>query len=362
MKKLARVIAFYLPQFHPIPENDQWWGPGFTEWTNVGKAVGYFPNHYQPRVPADLGYYDLRNPESRIAQAEMAASYGVEGFCYWHYWFGDGKRLLERPFSEVLSSGSPDFPFCLGWANESWRGFAHGLTPRKVLIEQKYPGIKDIEKHFESVLPALKDARYIRVDSKPLFFIYRPFDNPEQISNLIQIWQNLARQNGLNGIYFVAQKTLSDNNDEIFRMGFDGIYPVRITAFLSQNKSSLMSRWGGRITRRFKDVPNVSFYREAMRHFLSEEMKEERIYPGIYPNWDHSPRTGKKGVIIHESTPELFEQHAREALAMVVNKPFDQRIIFLKSWNEWAEGNYIEPDIRFGRRYLDALKRTFTTS
>ena len=172
----ARVLAYYLPQFHPIPENDEWWGKGFTEWTNVGKAKPLFPGHYQPHVPADLGYYDLRVPETREAQAQMAREYGIEGFVYWHYWFGNGKRLLERPFNEVLESGKPDFPFALAWANETWSGFYHGLRDEKqILIEQTYPGEEDYIAHFNALLPAFKDKRYITCDGKPIFVIYHIF-------------------------------------------------------------------------------------------------------------------------------------------------------------------------------------------
>ena len=158
----ARVLAYYLPQFHPFPENDEWWGKGFTEWTNVGKAKNLFPGHYQPRVPADLGYYDLRVPETREAQAQLARDAGVEGFIYWHYWFA-GKELMERPFDEVLASGKPDFPFALAWANQTWQGFNFGVNDeRNVLIEQTYPGDEDYIAHFNKVLPAFKDKRYIQ--------------------------------------------------------------------------------------------------------------------------------------------------------------------------------------------------------
>ena len=176
----ARVIAYYLPQFHPIPENDQWWGKGFTEWTNVARARPLFRGHYQPRVPADLGFYDLRLPEVREAQAEMARAAGIEGFCYWHYWFGNGKRLLERPFNEVLHSGKPDFGFCLAWANHSWSNKTwenSGAKPR-ILMEQCYGGVEDNRAHFNAVLPAFHDKRYIRVDGKPLFVVYAPLDIP----------------------------------------------------------------------------------------------------------------------------------------------------------------------------------------
>lgn len=358
MARKARIIAFYLPQFHPIPENDKWWGVGFTEWTNVGKAKKLFPGHYQPRVPANLGYYDLRTPETRCAQAEMAAAYGVEGFCYWHYWFGNGKMLLERPFKEVLASGSPNYPFCLGWANESWKGFAHGLNQRQILIEQMYPGLEDHINHFYEVLPAFKDPRYINVNGRPLFFIYRPLDHPE-MKEFINTWQNLAQKYGLKGVYFVAQKTVLDDDDEINSLGFDAIFPVRISAFMSARANNPLYRWYDRIKRRASRVPNITSYRDAMKHFLTAEMSQERIYPGLYPNWDHSPRTGKKGVIIHDSTPILFRQHASEVLNLVKGKPFEQRIVFLKSWNEWAEGNYIEPDLKYGLSYLEALRDIF---
>ena len=179
-KNKVRLIALYLPQYHPIPENDKWWGKGFTEWTNVGKAKPLFRGHYQPRVPADLGYYDLRVPETRQAQADMAKNYGIEGFCYWRYWFGNGKQLLERPFNEVLSSGEPHFPFCLGWANHTWmeKLWTVGLK-NKTLINQTYPGVADYTAHFYSVLPAFEDKRYIAVDGKPFFLIFNPFDSPE---------------------------------------------------------------------------------------------------------------------------------------------------------------------------------------
>src|SRR6266498_1716919 len=158
-----RLIAFYLPQYHPIPENDEWWGKGFTEWTNVAKARSLYRGHRQPNLPADLGFYDLRLAESRFAQAELAQKYGIEAFCYWHYYFGNGKRLLERPFQEVLSSKKPDFPFCLAWANQTWTGIWHG-SPNKILIEQIYPGLEDFKQHFYQVLPAFTDDRYLRID------------------------------------------------------------------------------------------------------------------------------------------------------------------------------------------------------
>ena len=208
MKSKVRVIAFYLPQFHPIPENDMWWGKGFTEWTNVGKAKPLFRGHYQPRVPADLGYYDLRLPEIREAQADLAREAGIEGFCYWHYWFGNGKQLLERPFNEVLESGNPDFPFCLGWANHTWKTSTwtqkNGARADNIIVEQLYPGREDYKMHFNYVLKAFKDPRYIKVAGKPLFVVFSPNSIPNCKTDFIEYWQELARLNGLPGIHFVG--------------------------------------------------------------------------------------------------------------------------------------------------------------
>src|SRR5690606_30741117 len=189
----VKAIAFYLPQFHPIKENDEWWGKGFTEWTNVAKAKPMFPGHYQPHIPADLGFYDLRLSEARIAQADLAKKYGISAFCYWHYWFGNGRRILERPFQEVLESGTPDFPFCLAWANETWSGIWHG-NPKTILVEQVYPGEQDYIDHFNSILPAFKDKRYFKVDGKPLFMVYKPMEIPD-LPLFVSTFRRLATEN-----------------------------------------------------------------------------------------------------------------------------------------------------------------------
>ena len=182
-KNKVKIIAFYLPQFHPIPENDKWWGKGFTEWTSVGRAKKYFKGHEQPKVPADLGYYDLRLPEVREEQAELAKEAGVSAFCYWHYWFGNGKQLLENPLQEVVRLGKPDFPFCLGWANHSWINKSWNRESQtivgKVLIQQNYPGKEDVDLHFSAMLPMFKDSRYFRIHDKLVFLIYAPSHFPE---------------------------------------------------------------------------------------------------------------------------------------------------------------------------------------
>lgn len=353
----ARIIAFYLPQYHPIPENDEWWGKGFTEWTNVGKAKSLFKKHYQPRVPADLGYYDLRVPEARKAQADMAKEYGIEGFCYWHYWFGNSKRLIERPFNEVLASGEPDFPFCLAWANETWKGFNHGLTNRNILIEQFYPGIEDYTAHFYEVLPAFKDKRYITIDNKPVFMIYKPLADPE-IKLFISTWRKLAPENGLKDIFFIGHNMdFTISSEVLLETGIDAINTVRLNDFLSEKKS-FSRKFHKRYNKFFRNNVKAYPYDTASKSFIFPEVDEkENVYPSIIPGWDHSPRSGNEGLILTNSNPELFEKHVKEAVDTVKNKSDEHKIIFIKSWNEWAEGNYMEPDLRWGNKFLEALKR-----
>lgn len=349
------MLALYLPQFHPIPENDQWWGAGFTEWTNVGKARSLYMGHQQPRVPRDLGYYDLRVPETREHQARIAQAYGVEGFCYWHYWFGHGKRLLERPFEEVLASGRPDFPFCLAWANESWKGFHHGINGREVLIEQLYPGEEDYRAHFSAVLPAFQDQRYIRVDGKPLFMIYQPYNLPDPKA-FITLWRQLAAQAGLEGLHLVAQTYSASCIDDLRAMGFDAVNVVRMYDYTTHRQRSLSTLLHS-VRHKYLNAPRIAPYKQVKQWFVGQEEKRGDVYPTVIPNWDHTPRTGRNGLVFHGSTPTLFAEHLADVSAILDAKP-DQAepIVFVKSWNEWAEGNYLEPDLQYGFAYLEALK------
>jgi len=339
----ARVIAFYLPQFHPIPENDVWWGKGFTEWTNVGKAVPLFEGHYQPHVPADLGYYDLRVPETRQDQADLARSCGVEAFCYWHYWFA-GHQLLERPFNEVLKSGQPDIPFCLGWANQTWSGIWHG-APDRVLIEQTYPGLEDYKAHFDTLLPAFRDPRYLKVHGLPLFVIYAPSSLPD--ANLFtSYWQELAREAGLGGIYFVAHNV---KNPEAY--GCQAC--VDNAPFVSMNAPLEQVTPIGE-----KAMPKVCGYESLVRYLKQYDLAPGE-FPLVVPNWDNTPRSGSNGFVLRGSTPELFREMLEDAVAKVeqYTDP-EERIIFVKAWNEWAEGNHLEPDLLYGHQYLDAVMRS----
>ena len=387
MKK-ARLIAFYLPQFHPTADNDAWWGKGFTEWTNVSKAKPLFPGHYQPHLPADLGFYDLRVPEARAAQADLARSAGVEAFCYWHYWFA-GRRVLERPFNEVVASGKPDFPFCLAWANDSWRSHWYGAEKR-TLVEQTYPGKEDHERHFYALLPAFLDQRYVRVHNRPMFTIFRPKSLPESPAFIDQ-WQKLAVKNGLEGIHFVAH-LFDDELDFPWReMGYGGAVMTNELKMLRRRMLDVarerlrvagaepdataktrkrMEAFTGTarliahraLQRVFRWPGGVHYYRDAMLFFKSQAALDRGCYPSIVPGWDNTPRAGPKGIVLHGATPELFAEHLRDIVAAVAERPAEDRLVFVKSWNEWAEGNYLEPDRKFGHRYLDAVRAALEIS
>lgn len=360
----ARLIAYYLPQFHPIPENDKWWGKGFTEWTNVTKAQPLFRGHQQPRLPADLGFYDLRLPEAREAQAELAQDCGVEGFCYWHYWFGHGRRILERPFQEVLMSGRPNFPFCLCWANQTWSGIWHG-NPKHTLIEQRYPGRDDEKAHFEALRSAFEDERYIKIDGRPLFLIYMPLDIPDPTA-FVEHWRELAIRSGLPGLYFVA---ICNNSNDPRLTAFDSATPNGPSDFFGNSEHRLSAG----IKRRLLVIPALSKvwrrhdskvvggprrleYEKLVKYGLVESRFNDRFIPCIVPNWDNTPRSKYRGVVVEGSTPELFRAYLEGVCRMIDDRPLQRRFIFLKAWNEWAEGNYVEPDNIFGGAYLDAIK------
>lgn len=350
MKEKSRLLALYLPQYHPIAENDEWWGKGFTEWTNVTKAKPLFPGHHQPNLPADLGFYDLRVPEVRAQQAEMARKYGIEGFCYYHYWFG-GRRIIERPFNEILFSGKPDFPFCLFWANETWSGVWHG-EPKKVLIEQTYPGEADHRRHFETLLPAFKDSRYITVDGKPVFLIYRP-NNIPNLRNTMNLWRQMAIDAGLPGLHLIANRPDPDWRPKDH--GFDACITSRMPALRP------WITWHHpfkRLKRNFdlwRGYPTVYQYKDIVNTFLSNQSSDEDDYPVVVPNWDNTPRSGANGLVLQGATPELFRTHLRAAIYISKKYAPERSFVFIKSWNEWAEGNYLEPDRRFGTKYLNVI-------
>lgn len=382
MEKQARIIALYLPQFHPVVENDLWWGKGFTEWTNVGRARPLFRNHYQPRVPADLGYYDLRLPEVREEQAELAKEAGVDGFCYYHYWFGDGKQILEKPFKEVVASGKPDFPFCLCWANHTWSNKTWEKSTSKVtteiLLEQRYLGKQDYIDHFNSLLPAFKDSRYMKLDNRLIYAIYDPVGF-EDVSEFIKTWRQLASENSIPDFFFigmtpsvVSHKVNSDGNKSfslpnlkssadiynlILNLGFDAVnsWGKRRGELLSRGKFRDYATKG--LNRLGINIGTLKYdYTRTVDGFFSPEDSWENVFPTILPQWDRTPRVGKSDGVYVNCSPKKFAEHVTKALKIIENKSPENRVLFLKSWNEWAEGNYIEPDLKYGKEYIQALK------
>jgi hypothetical protein len=354
-----RLIAFYLPQFYPTPENDEWWQKGFTEWTNVGNAKPLFRGHYQPRVPADLGYYDLRLPEVREEQARLAREAGIEGFCYWHYWFA-GRRLLDRVFTEVVGSGKPDFPFCLCWANHSWFQKTWDPTkPDKLLIEQTYPSEQDYIDHFNAMLPAFKDKRYIRVNGKLLFGLFSTNGiSKEQFQLMSSIWDDLARENGLVGFEFFGFTFESGKYIEILDKGFDRVViDYTMEMLKSNNWLSIVTR---RILRSLTGRPNKVYNYQSYTDFVLNHIDtSKKIYPCVVPNFDHSPRSSNRGYILHKSTPEKWASLCKKLFSLYIHRPHEENLIFIKAWNEWGEGNYLEPDLKYGKGYIKALRNAY---
>lgn len=344
----VRLIAFYLPQYHPIPENDVWWGKGFTEWTNVTRARQMFAGHYQPHLPADLGFYDLRLPETRLNQAALAREYGISGFCYYHYWF-QGKQLLERPFAEVLASGEPNFPFCLCWANEPWSRRWDGSS-QDVLQPQKYSN-EDHVTHIRSLIPALSDHRAIRVGGRPLFLVYQAAELPDARA-FVEIWRNEVARAGLPGIFLVAVETGWDAGWDATIAGFDA-------KVLFQPQFSIL-RSVPRLPTDGPDTLEVHSYDAAWHALSNPEAVSYPRYDTVFPGWDNSARKGGQGVVVHGSTPESYELWLRAAIERAQSRPPCERLVFLNAWNEWAEGCHLEPDLRWGRAYLEATKRAVT--
>lgn len=352
----VRLIAFYLPQFHPIAENDRWWGTGFTEWANVTRARPLFRGHYQPHVPADLGFYDLRVPETRFAQADLAGSHGIEGFCYWHYWFG-GKRLLGRPFDEVLASGEPDFPFCLAWANEAWT--RTWLGSGQVLQDQEYSADDD-RRHARWLISAFRDKRYLRVGTRPVFLIYRPTHLPDPIRTSDTIRGECVSE-GLPEPFLIGINADCPTADcRVFGLDATLDFEPQLGVLPDYNVDGpRLSKLQRNLKLGIRSARLKAYDYTAARRLMARRRKKFDFpyYPSIVVRWDSSPRRGKRGIIFVNSSSEDFESGLASMVEDSLSKPFEDRLIWLNAWNEWAEGNHLEPDLQHGRSYLDAVNR-----
>ncbi len=340
-----RLIAFYLPQYHPTPENNEWWGQGFTDWLNVVRAGPLFPGHQQPHLPADLGFYDLRLSATREAQADMARAYGIHGFCYYHYWFG-GRRLLSQPLDEVLSTGRPDFPFCVCWANENWTRAWDGLE-RNILMEST-SSADDDRAHITWLARVLRDPRYIRVDGKPLVLIYRvsKLSDPRRTTT---IWREEARRLGIGEIFLASVESLTDDRVDPARTGFDASVEFQ-PDWLALGRPS-------RVT---SDGTKIYSYSDIVARMLKKRKPSYRRFPGVMTSWDNSARRRQAAVVLDGSTPETYELWLREVLATVKASGEPDPLVFVNAWNEWAEGAHLEPCQRWGRAYLEATRRALS--
>ena len=353
----ARLIVFYLPQYHPIPENDQWWGKGFTEWTNVTGTRPLFYGHYQPHLPADLGFYDLRVPEVREAQAAMAQKYGIYGFCYYHYWF-NGRQLLQRPFAEVLASGRPDFPFCLCWANENWARARDGYEG-EVLLAQTYSHEDDLA-HIRMLLPAFRDLRYIRIDGKPLFLVYRTDLLPDP-RRTAEIWRGEAVRARIGDLFLAGVESWGQDIRPA-EIGFDGTVEFapdwRSAGYPRfRRKRYALLRKIGVIPRAYIDH-NVFDYQLLVDRMLKRPKPAHKRFLGVTPSWDNTPRRWQNANILHGTTPQRYEAWLRTVIRRTRERySGDERIIFINAWNEWGEGCHLEPDHRWGHGYLEATRR-----
>jgi lipopolysaccharide biosynthesis protein len=353
---MPRLIAFYLPQYHPTPENDEWWGKGFTEWRNVVKGKPLFKGHYQPHFPGELGFYDLRIPEVRESQAELAREYGIYGFCYYHYWF-NGRRILERPFNEVLSSGKPDFPFCICWANENWTRVWDGGS-NQILLAQNYSHEDDLN-HINSLIPALRDSRYIRINGKPLLLVYRSEHMPDP-SRTAEIWREAAYSEGIGEIYLSRVESFGSGVDPR-TIGFDAS-----TEFAPdwKNRGSFMFRhrhhiWGAKLGLMSKVFleNDVFVYQDMIDNMMKKPLTEYVRFRCVTPGFDNSVRRSTRAAISYGSTPERFGAWLNAVkMQTEQTRVGEERIAFINAWNEWAEGNHLEPDLKWGRGYLEATR------
>jgi hypothetical protein len=341
----VKIFAFYLPQFHPIPENNRWWGKGFTEWTRVTRARPQFVGHYQPHLPERLGFYDLRLPEVRTRQAALARAYGIHGFCYYYYWFGT-KTLLERPLNEMLMSGEPDFPFCVCWANENWTRRWDG-GEGELLIEQRYGPELDIAL-IEDLIPFFQDPRYLRVRGAPVLLVYRPNAIPEPLATTAR-WRQAAREHGLPDLHLVAALTFGVADPR--PLGFDAAVEFPPHGDNPAETPCSVER----IKRDFSGV--IADFRAVARQRLAMPSPKFRLYRTAMAGWDNTPRRGRQAVIFHGASPEAYEEWLRGLVTAARLGHPDHRLVFVNAWNEWAEGAHLEPDSRFGTGYLEATRR-----
>jgi lipopolysaccharide biosynthesis protein len=340
-----RLIAFYLTQFHPIAENDQWWGKGFTEWTNVTKAKPLFDGHYQPHLPTDFGFYDLRVRETRRDQIKIAKLYGIDGFCYHYYWFS-GTRLLNAPLDDMLSDPESDMPFCLCWANENWTR-RWDAAEHEILIAQRYLPEDDL-RFIRSLIPFFSDPRYIRLDGAPFFIVYRPqhLPNPKKTVNT---WRDYCKSIGIEKIHVCA--ALTHGNEDYVQFGVDSGVEFPPHNLKSDHVTHLLE-----FNEPFSGI--VTEYLAVAQAYLDRTYANRNVFRGVFPCWDNTARAQNRALIILNGTPGNYEYWLSEAIRRTaLHFASQERFVFVNAWNEWAEGCHLEPDRRYERQFLEATLR-----
>lgn len=368
-----KIIAFYLPQFHEIPENNEWWGKGFTEWTTMKKAKPLYEGHYQPRIPLNENYYNLLDPQVMEWQCKIAKEHGIYGFCFYHYWF-DGHLLLEKPVEKYLQDEKCDLPFCICWANEHWTKAWEGKH-NQVLIPQRYGGEKEWKEHFEYLLPFLKDPRYIHIDGKPLMIIYRP-ELIDCMNDMLDCWQRIAKEQGIGQLSFVYQFVnydLDENKDDSrfdYAIEYQPVYATRYMALESgNNKTQLKERIKlfaekklhiildtNSLKQLWHKGPKKESYDEVWRYILQNKPKDKKHIPGAFVDWDNTPRKGENGTVYEGASPKKFGIYL-EQLIKKTKEEYHKDYIFIFAWNEWSEGGYLEPDERYHYEYLEQIRK-----
>ena len=371
-----KLIAFYLPQFYAFPENDKWWGKGFTEWTNVKKSKPLYKGHYQPTIPLNHNFYTLDNIEVIQWQVNIAKQYGVFGFCFYHYWFGEDRILMEKPVELFLNHPEIDFPFCLSWANHNWtKTWNGGGGEKELLMDMRYGDKEEWEKHFDYLLPFFMDKRYIQVDGKPVLVIYLPQDIP-CLNDMLMFLQKRAIESGLNGLTIISQAPLFDEK-VISAMDYCIEYEPNYSRRLSNSVSLfeyLIGRNKGvshkylkdsilyRIKERIKKITKsklckvITYDYDAIWEFIvSRPFANKKMISGAFVNCDVTPRRQDRAQIYKGATPLKFANYMKQLVSKVQNQGNIQ-IIFISAWNEWGEGMYLEPDEKNGYGYLEGVK------
>lgn len=372
-----KIIAFYLPQFHNIPENNEWWGDGFTEWTNVKAAKPIYEGHHQPKIPLNNNYYNLLDDNVKIWQAKLAKTYGIYGFCYYHYWF-NGRLILEKPMEQMLKNVNIDIPFCICWANEAWtKSWVN--NEKTVLIPQKYGNSNEWKEHFEYLLPFFMDKRYIKENNSPVIIIYRPAVM-HCVNQMIQYWNMLAKENGFNGLKFICvTNDLYIDDTDIFGL-FDNIiewqpHTAKSVSRVSNNRYvSELKKIRRNMFKKIERITGIDFYdwdimvrgKRKKRQFQNYDsvwngiinMKpiSKKSIPGAFVRWDNTPRFHERGTVIAGETPEKFYHYMKQQI-IHARTDYSSDMIFMYAWNEWAEGGYLEPDEEYGYGYLEAIKK-----